>query len=86
LVWIIGKIVTISAIAKQNTNPRLSLEKSGIWSSKISSYMNFIKFHSLQKLISMQKNVYELDLTSKGLSQKNFWDDVDRMIVNLTTN
>lgn len=86
LVWIIGKIVTSSAIAKQNTNPRLSLEKSGIWSSKISSYMNFIKFHSLQKLISMQKNVYELDLTSKGLSQKNFWDDVDRMIVNLTTN
>ena len=86
LVWIIGKIVTSSAIAKQNTNPRSSLEKSGIWSSKIASYMNFIKFHSLQKLISMQKNVYELDLTSKGLSKKNFWDDVDRMIINLTTN
>ena len=86
LVWIIGKIVTSSAIAKQNTNPRLSLEKSGIWSNKIPGYMNFIKFHSLQKLISIQKNVYELDLTSKGLSKKNFWDDVDRMIVNLTTN
>jgi hypothetical protein len=48
--------------------------------------MNFIKFHSLQKLISMQKNVYELDLTSKGLSKNSFWDDIDRMIVNLTTN
>ena len=34
----------------------------------------------------MQKNVYELDLTSKGLSKKNFWDDVDRIIINLTTN
>ena len=86
LVWIIGKIVTSSAIAKQNTNPKLSLEKSGIWSSKIASYMNFIKFHSLQKLISLQKNVYELDLTSKGLSKKNFWDDVDRMIISMTTN
>ena len=86
LVWIIGKIVTSSAIAKQNTNPKLSLEKSGIWSSKIASYMNFIQFHSLQKLISLQKNVYELDLTSKGLSKKNFWDDVDRMIIGMTTN
>lgn len=86
LVWIIGKIVTTSAIAKQNTNTRLSLEKSGVWSNKVSSYMNFIKFHSLQKLISMQKNVYELDLTSKGLSKNSFWDDIDRMIVNLTTN
>lgn len=86
LVWIIGKIVTSSTIAKQNTNPKLSLEKSGIWSSKIASYMNFIKFHSLQKLISLQKNVYELDLTSKGLSKKNFWDDVDRMIISMTTN
>ena len=86
LVWIIGKIVTSSTIAKQNTNPKLSLEKSGIWSSKIASYMNFIKFHSLQKLISLQKNVYELDLTSKGLSKKNFWDDVDKMIISMTTN
>ena len=50
------------------------------------SYMNFIKFHSLQKLISLQKNVYELDLTSKGLSKKNFWDDLDRMIISMTTN
>ena len=34
LVWIIGKIITSSTIAKQNTNPKLSLEKSGIWNSK----------------------------------------------------
>ncbi|NCW10977.1 MAG: DNA-directed DNA polymerase, partial [Proteobacteria bacterium] len=34
----------------------------------------------------LQKNVYELDLTSKGLSKKNFWDDVDRMIISMTTN
>ena len=86
LVWIIGKIITSSTIAKQNTNLELSLKKSGIWSSKITSYMNFTKFHSLQKLISLQKNVYELDLASKGLSKKNFWDDVDRMIISMTTN
>ena len=86
LVWMIGKIITNSSIAKQNKNPKLSLENSGIWNSKIASYMNFVKFHSLQNLISLQKNVYELDLTSKGLSKKNFWDDLDRMIISMTTN
>ena len=48
--------------------------------------MKFIKFHSLQRLISFQKNVYELDLTSKGLSKKSFWDDVDKIIISLTKN
>ena len=50
------------------------------------AYQRIYKFHSLQKLISLQKNVYELDLTSKGLSKKNFWDDVDSMIITMTTN
>ena len=50
------------------------------------AYNRIYKFHSLQKLISFQKSIYELDLTSKGLSKKNFWDDVDRMIISLTKN
>jgi DNA polymerase-3 subunit delta len=86
LVWIIGKIVNNSTIAKQNNNPKASLEKSGIWSSKISNYMKFIKYHPINKLISLQKNVYELDMSSKGLGKKSFWDSLDRMIINLTTN
>lgn len=86
LVWIIGKIVNNSTIAKQNNNPKASLEKSGIWSSKISNYMNFIKYHPINKLISLQKNVYELDMSSKGLGKRSFWDSLDRMIINLTTN
>ena len=86
LVWIIGKIVNNSTSAKQNSNPKLSLQKTGVWSNKISLYINFIKIHSLQKLIGLQKNIYELDLSSKGLNKRNFWDDIDNIIIKMTSN
>jgi DNA polymerase III delta subunit len=86
LVWIIGKIINNSTAAKQNSNPQSNLQKSGVWSNKISSYINFMKIHSMQKLISLQKNIYELDLTSKGLNKRNFWDDIDNIIIKMTSN
>jgi DNA polymerase-3 subunit delta len=86
LVWIIGKIINNSTAAKQNSNSQSNLQKSGVWSNKISSYINFIKIHSIQKLISLQKNIYELDLTSKGLNKRNFWDDIDNIIIKMTSN
>jgi DNA polymerase-3 subunit delta len=86
LVWIIGKIINNSTAAKQNSSAQSSLQKSGVWSNKMSLYINFIKIHSLQKLVSLQKNIYELDLTSKGLNKRNFWDDIDNLIIKMTTN
>ena len=86
LVWIICKIINNSTAAKQNSSAQSSLQKSGVWSNKMSSYINFIKIHSLQKLVSLQKNIYELDLTSKGLNKRNFWDDIDNLIIKMTTN
>jgi len=86
LVWIIGKVINNSTAAKQNSNPQSSLQKSGVWSNKISSYINFMKVHSLQKLIDLQKNIYELDLTTKGLNKRNFWNDIDNIIIKMTSN
>ena len=85
LVWIIGKVVNNSTAAKQNSNPQLSLQKSGVWSNKISSYIDFMRLHSLKKLIDLQKNIYELDLTTKGLSKRNFWNDLDNIIIKMTS-
>jgi DNA polymerase III delta subunit len=86
LVWIIGKIINNSTAAKQNSSAKSSLQKSGVWGNKMSSYINFIKIHSLQKLVSLQKNIYELDLTNKGLNKRIFWDDIDNLIIKMTTN
>ena len=45
-----------------------------------------MQIHSIQKLISLQKKIYELELTSKGLNKRNFWDDIDNIIIKMTSN
>ena len=88
LVFIMGKIINTSVSAYQNINTNSSLEKAGIWKSKIPAYVNFIKKNTLKKMMPLQKKVYELDLASKGLAgitKDQFWQEIDNMIIDLTT-
>lgn len=88
LVFIIGKIINTSVSAYQNINTNSSLEKAGIWKSKIPAYVNFIKKNTLKKMMPLQKKVYELDLAAKGLAgitKDQFWQEIDNMIIDLTT-
>jgi len=48
--------------------------------------MHFIKNHKLQNLIQLQRNVFELDLANKGLSDKDFWYELDNIVIKLTSN
>jgi hypothetical protein len=50
--------------------------------------MSFIKQSTLKKMMPLQKKVYELDLASKGLAgitKDQFWQEIDNMVINLTT-
>ena len=88
LVFIIGKIINTSVSCHQNINKNTGLEKAGIWANKIPAYINFIKQHTLKKMMPLQKKVYELDLASKGLAgmtKDQFWQEIDNMIIDLTT-
>ena len=88
LVFIIGKIINTSVSAYQNINTNSSLEKAGIWKSKIPAYVNFIKKNTLKKMMPLQKKVYELDLAAKGLAgitKDQFWQEIDNMIIDLTS-
>ena len=88
LVFIMGKIINTSVSAYQNINTNSSLEKAGIWKSKIPAYVNFIKKNTLKKMMPLQKKVYELDLAAKGLAgitKDQFWQEIDNMIIDLTT-
>ena len=88
LVFIMGKIINTSVSAYQNVNTNSSLEKAGIWKSKIPAYVNFIKKNTLKKMMPLQKKVYELDLASKGLAgitKDQFWQEIDNMIIDLTS-
>ena len=88
LVFIMGKIINTSVSAYQNINTNSSLEKAGIWKSKIPAYVNFIKKNTLKKMMPLQKKVYELDLAAKGLAgvtKDQFWQEIDNMIIDLTS-
>ena len=86
LVWIIGKIINVCIGTDQD---KMTLEKLGVWKNKIPNYLTFIKKHPLKKMILLQKKVYQLDLASKGLagiSKDQFWQELDNMIIDLTSN
>ncbi len=88
LVFIMGKIINAAVSAHQNKNKISSLEKAGIWENKIPAYMNFIKSNALKKIMPLQKKIYELDLAAKGLAgitKDQFWQEIDNLIVELTT-
>ena len=88
LVFIMGKIINTSVSVHQNINKNSSLEKTGIWRSKMPAYINFIKKNTLKKMMPLQKKVYELDLAAKGLAgitKDQFWQEIDNMIIDLTT-
>ena len=88
LVFIIGKIINTAVSFHQNINKETSLKNAGIWDSKIPTYMSFIKQSTLKKMMPLQKKVYELDLASKGLAgitKDQFWQEIDNMVINLTT-
>ena len=83
-----GKIINTSISAHQNINKTSSLEKSGIWKSKIPTYVGFIKQNTLNKMMPLQKKIYELDLAAKGLAgitKDQFWQEIDNMIIKLTS-
>ena len=85
---IIGKFINVSVIALQNPNREKGLSNAGIWQSKISSYKHFVKNISLKKIMPLQKKVYELDLASKGLGgikKEQFWQELDNIVIALTT-
>ena len=88
LVFIMGKIINTSVSVHQNINKNSSLEKAGIWRSKMPAYINFIKKNTLKKMMPLQKKVYELDSAAKGLAgitKDQFWQEIDNMIIDLTT-
>ena len=86
LVSIVGSIINTSISIYQNK--KLSLEKLGVWKSKIPGYKKFITKSDIKKLMPLQKKIYHLDLASKGLSgisKEQFWYELENMVVKLTS-
>ena len=47
-----------------------------------------MKRNTLNKMMPLQKKIYELDLAAKGLAgitKDQFWQEIDNMIIELTS-
>ena len=86
LVSIVGSIISTSISIFQNK--KLNLEDLGVWRSKLPGYKKFITKNNIKKLMPLQKQIYHLDLASKGLagiSTEQFWYELENMVVQLTS-
>lgn len=86
LIWIMAKITNHASIASKHKNPQTYLKDNGVWQSKINDYLSFIKNQTKEDLNLMQKKIYELELSLKGLIRKDFWIELESLICKLGPN
>ena len=86
LIWIMAKITNHASIASKHKNPQTYLKNNGVWQSKINDYLSFIKNQTKEDLNLMQKKIYELELSLKGLIRKDFWIELESLICKLGPN
>jgi DNA polymerase III delta subunit len=86
LVWIVSKITSLTYLASKDSNPQVFLKNNGIWQSKMNDYLSFLKKQTVNDLDLIQKDVYELELSLKGLRKKDFWLGLESLICKLASN
>jgi hypothetical protein len=59
------------------------LINSGVWSSKINTYLNFIKQAKAKEFLSLNKEILKIDLINKGLMKAETWEQIERVILKL---
>mgnify|MGYP006250584619 FL=1 len=65
------------------TNKKSALIKSGVWSSKIGLYLEFIKQAKTKEFFRLNEEMLKIDLINKGLMKAETWEQIDRVILKL---
>lgn len=86
LIWIMGKITSLASLASRDNSPQIYLKDNGVWQSKINDYLSFMKNQTKEDLELMQKSIYDLELSLKGLIKKDFWIELESLICKLGPN
>ena len=69
-------------MAKKSSSPKKYLENVKIWSSNISLYLSFIKKME-SNLLSLSKDIFEVEKTFKGIKRLDTWNEVERLIIKI---
>jgi hypothetical protein len=56
---------------------------SGVWSSKISAYLELIKHSKVQEFMNLNNEILKIDLINKGLLKAETWEQIERAILKL---
>jgi hypothetical protein len=82
VIWVLDKLISTSLMAKKSASPKKYLENVKIWPSKISAYLSFIKKME-SNLLSLSKDIFEVEKTFKGIKRLDAWKEVERMIIKI---
>jgi len=83
LIWMIAKIINSCLESSQAANKKSALIKSGVWSSKISQYLNLIKHSKTSEFMQLSDQMLRLDLINKGIIKSNVWEQIEKIILQL---
>jgi len=83
LIWMIAKIINSCLESAQATNKKSALMNSGVWSSKIGSYLNLTKHGTASDFSKLSEEMLRLDLINKGIIKSNVWEQIEQIILQL---
>jgi hypothetical protein len=83
IIWIIAKVINSCIASIQSTNKKNALVNSGVWSSKISAYLELIKHSKVQEFMNLNNEILKIDLINKGLLKAETWEQIERAILKL---
>jgi len=83
IIWIIAKVINACLESLKAANKKTALVNSGVWSSKISLYLNFIKEAKVREFLSLNEEILKIDLINKGLMKAETWEQIERVILRL---
>tara|TARA_A100001388_G_scaffold48584_1_gene32270 strand:+ start:577 stop:1554 length:978 start_codon:yes stop_codon:yes gene_type:complete len=84
VIWVLDKLISTSLMAKKSASPKKYLENTKMWSTKINLYLSFIKKMEAS-LLSLSKDIFEIEKTFKGIKRLDAWKEVERLIIKICT-
>ena len=85
VIWVLDKLISTSLSAKKSPSAKKYLEDSKMWDSKVSLYLSFLRKME-SNLLSLSKDIFEIEKTFKGIKKLDAWKEVERVIIRICAN
>ena len=83
IIWIVAKVINSCLESLKAKDKKAALIRSGVWSSKINLYLDFLKEAKINEFLKLNEEILKVDLINKGLMKAETWEQIDRVILRL---